>query len=238
MKSPFRAIRQKLFTEGKLLRYLTYAIGEIVLIIAGILIALKINDWNENRKAQAEFELYLSQLNEDVSEVWGNINENIGFYEDTALPAIEVIIPLLKKPELDDEELTAFETGLQFLNLHPRSQFRIGRVGQILDGNLEIIDRDTLLVRSAMSFQGDIGRNEAILSNIHRDIESRSSQLISHYAQGHNNRKSSYEIDDLRDSKQFEYLVYGSITSVKKILTFNRRLLRDVEAFESVLEEY
>ena len=55
MKSPFRAIRQKLFTEGKLLRYLGYATGEVVLIIIGILFALKINDWNEDRKAQAEF---------------------------------------------------------------------------------------------------------------------------------------------------------------------------------------
>ena len=66
MKSPFRAIRQKLFTEGKLLRYLGYATGEVILIIVGILFALKINDWNEDRKAQAEFDLYIMQLREDV----------------------------------------------------------------------------------------------------------------------------------------------------------------------------
>ena len=44
MKSPFRAIRQKLFTEGKLVRYLGYAVGEIALIIIGIMIALELNN--------------------------------------------------------------------------------------------------------------------------------------------------------------------------------------------------
>ena len=40
----FNNIRQQLAAEGKLIRYLGYAVGEIVLIVAGILIALQIND--------------------------------------------------------------------------------------------------------------------------------------------------------------------------------------------------
>lgn len=66
MKSPLRSLRQKLFNEGKLVRYLGYAIGEVLLIIAGILLSLKIYDWNEDRKAQAEFDLLVVQLKEDV----------------------------------------------------------------------------------------------------------------------------------------------------------------------------
>jgi hypothetical protein len=49
MKSPFRSIRQKLFNEGKLVRYLGYAIGEIFLIIIGIMFALQLNNWNEDQ---------------------------------------------------------------------------------------------------------------------------------------------------------------------------------------------
>ena len=48
----FRKIRQKLLSEGKTGKYLKYAIGEIVLVVIGILIALQINNWNENRKAE------------------------------------------------------------------------------------------------------------------------------------------------------------------------------------------
>jgi len=46
----FRGIRQKLINEGKTANYLKYAIGEIVLVVIGILIALQINDWNDQRK--------------------------------------------------------------------------------------------------------------------------------------------------------------------------------------------
>lgn len=55
----FRKIRQRLVTEnplaeraGKFSKYLIYAIGEIVLVVIGILIALQINNWNENRKTE------------------------------------------------------------------------------------------------------------------------------------------------------------------------------------------
>ncbi len=47
----FRTIRNRLLREGKTTRYLTYAIGEIILVVIGILIALQINNWNEHRKS-------------------------------------------------------------------------------------------------------------------------------------------------------------------------------------------
>ena len=46
----FRHIRQNLLMENKTGKYFKYAIGEIVLVVIGILIALSINNWNESRK--------------------------------------------------------------------------------------------------------------------------------------------------------------------------------------------
>jgi len=55
----FRKIRQNLLSEGKTGKYLKYAIGEIVLVVIGILIALSINNWNDNRKnIKAELNYY------------------------------------------------------------------------------------------------------------------------------------------------------------------------------------
>ena len=45
----FRKIRQNLLSEGKTGKYLKYAIGEIVLVMIGILLALQVNNWNNNR---------------------------------------------------------------------------------------------------------------------------------------------------------------------------------------------
>ena len=46
----FRKTRKKLADDNKFFKYWRYAIGEIVLVVVGILIALSINNWNEGRK--------------------------------------------------------------------------------------------------------------------------------------------------------------------------------------------
>ena len=58
----FRHIRQRLISEGKTGKYLKYAIGEIVLVVIGILIALQINNWNENRKDRIVEKEILTEL--------------------------------------------------------------------------------------------------------------------------------------------------------------------------------
>ncbi|WP_445956783.1 DUF6090 family protein [Yeosuana sp.] len=66
----FRNIRKKLLSEGKTTNYLKYAIGEIVLVVIGILIALQINNWNEQRKQH-------SRETKIMSEIKSNLEANI-----------------------------------------------------------------------------------------------------------------------------------------------------------------
>ena len=62
----FRRIRQRLLSENKISKYLFYAIGEVVLVVIGILIALSINNWNENRKNAALESYYLNSLRSNI----------------------------------------------------------------------------------------------------------------------------------------------------------------------------
>lgn len=62
----FRRIRQQLLTENKFSKYLLYAIGEIVLVVIGILIALSINNWNENQHKKELVSVYLQNLIENL----------------------------------------------------------------------------------------------------------------------------------------------------------------------------
>jgi Family of unknown function (DUF6090) len=63
----FRKIRQNLIMENKTSKYFKYAAGEIVLVVIGILIALQINNWNENRKINNQETVYLQDLKNDIT---------------------------------------------------------------------------------------------------------------------------------------------------------------------------
>jgi len=69
----FRKIRQNLLNEGKTTRYFKYAVGEIVLVVIGILIALQINDWNQHRLDRKTENKYLQSI---ISEIQSNIQIN------------------------------------------------------------------------------------------------------------------------------------------------------------------
>jgi len=63
----FRKIRQNLLMENNTGKYFKYAIGEIVLVVIGILIALQINNWNENRKDSIAEKAILENLLENLN---------------------------------------------------------------------------------------------------------------------------------------------------------------------------
>ena len=70
----FRKIRQKLLSENKFSKYVIYAIGENFLVVIGILIALQINNWNEEKKTKVvEIEI-LTQFKEDLNDDIESIN--------------------------------------------------------------------------------------------------------------------------------------------------------------------
>lgn len=81
----FRKIRQKLLLEGKTGSYLKYAIGEIILVVIGILIALQINNWNENKKANTVKDNNYSQLLEDLKNDEQYINGLIDEFNSSIL---------------------------------------------------------------------------------------------------------------------------------------------------------
>jgi len=62
----FRKIRKQFADDNKPLKYARYAIGEIVLVVIGILIALAINNWNSNKVSQQESQNFTSRLLNEV----------------------------------------------------------------------------------------------------------------------------------------------------------------------------
>ena len=108
----FRKIRQNLLSEGKTGKYFKYAIGEVVLVVIGILIALNINNWNEKQKDRVieqdilvqlleEYETNLKQLENKIQlrniiikssiEVLGYIDSPININKDSLIKKIATL---------------------------------------------------------------------------------------------------------------------------------------------------
>ncbi len=73
----FSKIRLKLAAENKPVKYMRYAIGEIVLVVIGILIALQVNNWNETRILKKQEKVLLAEIHTEFSynrdELKGNL---------------------------------------------------------------------------------------------------------------------------------------------------------------------
>jgi hypothetical protein len=82
-----RRIRRSLIGNGATRKYLLYAIGEVILVMVGILLALQVNNWNEERKIRNELVEFLIALNQELQidietftekkSLYIEINENI-----------------------------------------------------------------------------------------------------------------------------------------------------------------
>lgn len=64
----FRKIRQQLLADNKFQKYLLYAIGEIFLVMVGILLALQVNNYNEERKQNIQITRYAKSLVQDLKK--------------------------------------------------------------------------------------------------------------------------------------------------------------------------
>ena len=145
----FRHIRKDLMGQNKTGKYFKYAIGEIVLVVIGILIAVQINTWNTSQKLKADNIVFLNKM---VSEL--ELNKNRMAYltrEDnkvnnvlTASKNSDSLIKLsymgLNKTHLDFILNTRFRSVINNLNLHD------GVYEELLNtGKLYTLGSDTLV---------------------------------------------------------------------------------------------
>ena len=78
----FRKIRWQLAKENQFLKYSRYAIGEIVLVVIGILIALQINNWNNQRLSDRQMTSFLIGMIDDLKSDTLQIDTRIKFYNE------------------------------------------------------------------------------------------------------------------------------------------------------------
>ena len=104
----FRHIRQNLLMENKTGKYFKYAIGEIILVVIGILIALSINNWNDNRKNRISERKLLDNIHRDFvqNKIQFDTVKAINYRNLAALNSRIALFPI----ERDSAKIAAFQS--------------------------------------------------------------------------------------------------------------------------------
>ena len=97
----FRKIRQRLLTENKFSKYIFYAVGEIVLVVIGILIALSINNWNEIRLKSDKEVNVLANIHKEFKENKVQLDTVLKWHKivHNGCSKIMNLFPIKSKPE-------------------------------------------------------------------------------------------------------------------------------------------
>jgi hypothetical protein len=94
----FRNIRLKRLSDNRISKYLLYSIGEIILVVIGILIALQVNNWNEYRKDRIEEQTILSQLKEEYESNLQQLESKIGI-RNILIESSQKLLEYINEPE-------------------------------------------------------------------------------------------------------------------------------------------
>lgn len=139
----FRNIRKKLLTESKTSKYFKYAIGEIVLVVVGILIALQINNWNNEFGNKRDEQHIVKSLNFEFKKNRVNLQEYIQHHKKI-LSSAKDIMNLIGEPKeiLDKYNLDSLQAQTLDYRTYKPSQAVV--LDLISSGKLNLISSDSL----------------------------------------------------------------------------------------------
>jgi hypothetical protein len=159
----FRHIRKSLLMENKTSKYFKYAIGEIVLVVIGILIALQINNWN-NARINTNLELnYIKNIERDLKRQLDAIQVQMDFESDIAKKCDIALSSFVENNKLKVDSTFAKALGLiigrrTFLNPNPAYKELIS------SGNIALIKNQGFKDK-LINYYLELERIEKIISN-------------------------------------------------------------------------
>jgi len=239
----FRKIRQNMIKENKVSKYFLYAVGEIVLVVIGILIALSINNWNQDRILKIEEKGIVKNLHNEYLQNKNIIQKSIE-ESNTCIHTLKSLMSFMGK----DEEIIKKQNSdsLIFYAFDPPifrpSENTIS--GLIQSGRLELLQNQELvdlIYEWGRTMKALNDHSERLLINIDNVVQP---YLSKHYslkdidAYGDINwkNKTTLEIDKL---KIFKAIEFENITDdfIYRVLQCKKRLTELETIINKILKE-
>lgn len=161
-----RKIRKSLLESGKASKYLLYALGEILLVVIGILIALQINNWNQNRIDRINENRVLKSIADEINGFRWKIERGIDTYQEVVLASGHLLKEV--NGENNTSDLDSMDYALA--RIGDRWLFGKGNITTIYDaltgsGELGLIGSDQ------MRYLLDVIKREILLLGYYEEIQ-------------------------------------------------------------------
>jgi len=145
----FRKIRQNLIDKGDAKRYLYYAIGEILLVVIGILIALQVNNWNQQRIEKQKETLLLKEIHTEFLYNKEEMENTLAYYNKAKGNAAKIIAQFpIQTDQINRDSLASY---LRSISFNPSFDVSMGSIAALKNtASFEIISNEelrTLLLR-------------------------------------------------------------------------------------------
>ncbi len=159
-----KRLRKKLTGKDHLKKYLLYAIGEIVIVVSGILLAVQLNNWNETRKDRDQLEAIHKILATDIQQDIAEIQLCLDFYEERA--------PYFKKILLDSMTVQLFQNcDVCFSLISSYYPISLNKKGySLLEEQANFNEKDTLDIHILELYNGFVPLIESNQNQIKNDI--------------------------------------------------------------------
>jgi hypothetical protein len=223
----FRRIRKKLADDNKPVKYFRYAIGEILLVVIGILIALQVNNWNEERKLERSQTIILNDLLQSIDN---DLSIYEGLFENRLERKREAIDTLVyfsgNNMKTSDSVFMSYFMYVDFditvrFDSGPYDALKSTGLNQILNSLLreKIVGVYDVLLPSFTGFAND--RDDELVSHIF-DLED---EILEHKIVKHKNglffTKEIPKVDNILQNQQLIKILY---LQKKKYFNYKRRL--------------
>lgn len=174
----FRNLRMKLITNNKFKQYVIYALGEIFLVVIGILLALQLNNWNEGQKNSLKKQNLLKSLKIEFQDNLKQLDTVLNYMELVKTSCYESLALIREQPkQIKKASLDKLMDNLSNIWTFDSNNGAL-RSG-VSSGDIHLLKNDSLLnlLFSWEDLAGDLDEEQLILNN--HEIESR--QFLSQY---------------------------------------------------------
>ena len=218
----FRNIRKNLLNEGKTTKYFKYAIGEIVLVVIGILIALSINTWNENRLDRIKEKTIMASINKEFKANQVQL-DSVLYYHNKALENSKKLVAMFPI-DIKEDNLDSISTYLTHSVAAWTFNPSQGSINSIINSSsLELI-RNEELREYLVSWQGlviDFQEDEMASKNI---LNNQIDPFLGQHMDWNFNFKDERNNLKILESLKFEYIIHQRVGTLNDILNESSQL--------------